>query len=98
MHTNKEGKIVAYAKAMSEIKATQKMLNEIDVTIHNGSEYDGKLWVGHSNYIGTANKVVEQLRIAYPKANVQLFDIGPVIASHCGPGTVAVFYMGKARV
>ena len=97
MRTDKEGKIVVYSKAMSETKAMTKTLTEIASTIHNGSEYDGKLWIGHSDYICLATKAVEELKISYPKADIRIFDIGPVVASHCGPGTLAIFYMGKTR-
>lgn len=97
MRTDKDGKIVVYSKAMSETKAMAKTLTEIASTIHNGSEYDGKLWIGHSDYICLATKAVEELKISYPKADIRMFDIGPVVASHCGPGTLAIFYMGKTR-
>ena len=28
------------------------------------------------------------------KGKIKIFDIGTIIASHCGPGTVAVFFFG----
>lgn len=97
MHINAEGKIVAYAKVMSEKKAIIKTLEEIAGKIDNGSEYDGKLWIGHSDYISSATKIVEELKKTYPKAQIRIFDIGPVIASHCGPGTLAVFFYGASK-
>ena len=95
MHLNGNGKIIAYAKVMSETKAIAKTMEEIAKKIENGSEYDGKLWIGHSDYISSANKIVEQLKVAYPKADIRVFDIGPVVASHCGPGTLALFFWGS---
>ena len=97
MRLNKEGKIVAYAKVMSETKAIGKTLEEITQNIENGSDYDGKLWIGHSDYISSANKIAAELKKTYPKADVRIFDIGPVVASHCGPGTLATFFVGKKR-
>lgn len=29
--------------------------------------------------------------------DIPIFDIGTIIASHCGPGTVAVFFFGDER-
>ena len=97
MHTNREGKMIAYAKVMSETKAIAKTLEDIAKTIDNGGEYDGKIWLAHSDYISSATKMVEQLKIAYPKADIRVFDIGPVVASHCGPGTQSVYYWGLPR-
>lgn len=97
MHINYDGKIIAYTKVMSESKAISKTLSEIAGLIENGPEYSGKLWIGHSNYMNATTKTVEQLKIAYPKADIRIFDIGPVIASHCGPGTLAIFFWGPER-
>ena len=98
MRLDANGKIVAYAKVMSESKAITKTLDEIAQQIDNGQDYDGKLWIGHSNYVSTANRILEELKISYPKADIRIFDIGPVIATHCGPGTLAVFFLGNDRV
>ncbi len=94
MQIDGAGKIVAYTKVMSETKAIDKTLAEISRKIENGTDYDGKLWVGHSDYISSADKVAQRLKELYSKADVRIFDIGPVIASHCGPGTLAVFFWG----
>lgn len=97
MRVNNEGKLIAYAKVMSENKAIAKTLQEVANNISDGEQYCGKLWVGHSDYISCANKVVAQLKTRYPKADIRMYDIGPVIASHCGPGTIAVFFCGAPR-
>ena len=97
MHLNAEGKIVAYAKVMSESKAIAMTLKEVEALIENGHEYSGKLWIGHADYISSATKVLQELKLAYPKADVRLFDIGPVVATHCGPGTLALFFFGSPR-
>ena len=97
MHLDGKGKIVAYTKVMSESKAITKTLDEIATLIDDGWDYGGKLWIGHSNYISSANKIMAELTNRYPNADVRVFDIGPVIASHCGPGTLAIFFFGAAR-
>ena len=97
MRLNGDGKIIAYAKVMSETKAIAKTLEEIASKIENGSEYTGKLWIGHSDYISSATKIIAELKKSYPKSDIRLFDIGPVIASHCGPGTLATFFVGANR-
>lgn len=98
MRVNYDGKLIAYAKVMSETKAIAKTLDEIAAHIRDSAEYDGKLWVGHSDYISCANRIVTELKARYPKADIRIYDIGPVIASHCGPGTLAVFFWGDERI
>ena len=98
MHTDVNGKIIPIAKSISESKAVSRMLEEIGKSISDGADYCGKLWLGHSDYISSANKIAAQLRTAYPKADIRIFDIGPVIAAHCGPGTVFACYWGDERI
>ena len=97
LRLNREGKIIAYAKTMGITKAIAKTLAEIIAHVQNGTNYNGKMYVAHSDCIDTANKVVEQLKSRYPNADIRLFEIGPVIGSHCGQGTVAVYFMGDER-
>ena len=97
MHLNGNGKIIAYTKVMSESKAIAKTLSEVESQIDNGREYSGKLWISHSDYISSATKVSAELKKLYPKADIRTFDIGPVIASHCGPGTLALYFFGAPR-
>ena len=91
------GKMIAYAKVMSESKAVNKILADVAEVIENGTSYSGKLWLAHSDYIAVAKRVVAILKETYPKADVRLFDIGPVVASHCGPGTLSMYFHGATR-
>lgn len=98
MHLNYAGKIIAYQKVMSVAKAQKRTLDEIAAHIQNGADYDGKLWISHSNCLETALQTEADLKKLYPKADIRMFDIGPIIAVHCGPGTVAVYFWGDERV
>lgn len=98
LRLNREGKIIAYAKTMGTTKAIAKTLEEIAAHVQDGTNYNGRMWIAHSDCPDTASKVLEQLKTIYAKADVRLFEIGPVIGSHCGAGTVAVYFMGDERI
>lgn len=36
-------------------------------------------------------------RFPHIAGDIRICDIGPIIAAHCGPGTVAVFFFGDER-
>lgn len=97
LRLNKEGKIIAYSKTMGVTKAIAKTIAEIAAHVQDGRDYNGKMWIAHSDCIDAANKVAETLKSTYPLADVRLFEIGPVIGSHCGAGTVAVYFIGDER-
>lgn len=97
MRLNYDGKIIAYTKVMSVAKALQKTVEEVAAHVQNGQDYDGKLWVSHANCMATAQMLLAELKQRFPKADIRLFDIGPIIATHCGPGTLAVYFWGDER-
>ena len=99
MHLNYDGRIIAYDKARGKKKAIQKTLDEMIANAQNGTEYSGRCYIGHSNCPDLANEMKDKIMATFHNLkDVSMFDIGPVIASHCGPGTVAIFFIGKERV
>ncbi len=98
MRLNDQGRIIAYDKVRGKKNAIKKTIYTIDQHIRDGREYSGKLFVCHSNCPESAEEFKAALEDHYPAAQcIRLFDIGTIIASHCGPGTVAAFFMGDER-
>ena len=66
----------------------------------NGTAYDGKCFVGHSACEEDAKVVIGHIEERFPamKGKVLLGNIGTVIGSHTGPGTVVIAFWGKERV
>ncbi len=97
MRLNADGKIVPYDKALGKRKAMQKTVKSVLAAMPDG--YDGKIWLCHSDCPDLADDTRALLRQALPAydEDMPIFDIGPVISSHCGPGTVAVFFAGSPR-
>jgi fatty acid-binding protein DegV len=100
MHLNNEGKIVAYDKVRLSKNAIKKMIEEVLLNIENGKEYEGKFFIYHSDTIDLAMETKKQLEEVFPniKNKIVLLNIGCIIASHTGRGTVAVSYLGCKRV
>ena len=99
MHLNSEGRIIAYGKVRGKKNSIIKTVDEVEKNIRNGRDYDGKMFVSHSNCIELANATIEELEKRFPKlkGKIVLGNIGTTIASHTGVGTVAVFFYGCER-
>ncbi len=99
MRLDDRGRIIAYDKVRGKKKAVSRTVEETLKHAQNGSEYDGKMYVGHSNCAEDAQAVIDALEEVFPhqKGRIKMQDIGTIIASHSGPGTVAVFFMGDER-
>ena len=98
MHLNCEGRIIAYSKVRGKKNAIATTVKEVIANADNGIDYDGKMFISHSNCLDMALEVKEEIEKAMPNVkNIRMGDIGTIIASHCGPGTVAVYFFGKER-
>ncbi|MBR4942215.1 MAG: DegV family protein [Clostridia bacterium] len=99
MHLNRAGKIIAYSKVRGKKKAIDMTVSEMLTHAENGADYGKKCFISHSDCIETAKEVQQAIENSFPKlaGKVRIYDIGTIIASHTGPGTVAVFFFGDER-
>ena len=99
MHLDEKGKIIAYDKVRGKKNAILKTVSEMESNIIDGHDYSGKCFISYSNCLDMAEDTKKAVLEKFPKISngVELFDIGTIIASHTGPGTVAVFYFGSKR-
>lgn len=99
MHLNEAGKIIAYDKAKGKKKAIAKTVSDIVSHAEGGNDYNGKFYLAHSNCMEMALATKAAIEESMPNINggVQIFDIGTIIASHTGVGTVACFFFGEDR-
>lgn len=99
MRLDLEGHIVAYDKARGKMGAIKALVDTMEKHADGGRGYSGKCYINHSNCPADAIKVLEAIRERFPRISgeIRVFDIGTILASHCGPGTVAVYFMGDER-
>lgn len=99
MRLDNAGKIIAYSKTRGKHNARKVTLDAMESHATGGKDYAGKCWVCHSNCPEDAQITKEELQARFPHiaGEIKICDIGTIIASHCGPGTVAVFFMGDER-
>ena len=99
MHLNSTGHIIAYSKVRGKKKAIKTTVDTMLNDVEEGRDYNGKCVLCHSNCIEDAEETIKLIKETFPKLKeVKLSNIGTIIASHTGPGTVALFFVGKPRV
>ena len=99
MHLNSTGHIIAYDKVRGKKKAIKTTVETMLADVEEGADYNGKCVLCHSNCIDDAQETIRLIKETFPKlTDIKLSNIGTIIASHSGPGTVALFFFGKPRV
>lgn len=99
MRLDDTGHIIAYDKVRGKKRAIQKTIATMEEHIPEKSAYSGKCFICHSNCIDDAMQLRDAVAEHFPNIDggIRICDIGTIIASHCGPGTVAVFFIGDER-
>ena len=93
-----EGKLIPRKK----VRGKKVMKELVDIMIkqaHDGLQYNGKCFISHSARQEEAKQLAAMIEEQFSNLNgkVEINDIGAVIGSHTGPGTVALFFFGKVR-
>ncbi len=99
MRLDNAGKIIAYDKVRGKKAAVARTVDTMEKHAIGGRNYNDKCFICHSNCLEDAEITRAAVEARFPKlkGKIRICDIGTIIASHCGPGTVAVFFFGDER-
>ncbi len=99
MNVSVDGKLIPRAKVRTKKKVIVETVKRMEEHAENGLDYSGKVYMCNSDCIEDANAVADLVREKFKKidGDVLINDIGTVIGSHAGPGTVALFFWGDKR-
>ena len=99
LNMNSEGKLIPRDKIRTKAKAERDVVARMLQHAEGGAAYRGKCALSHSACRADAEAVRALVEAQFPAlaGAVTINDIGTVIGSHTGPGTVALFFMGDER-
>ena len=95
IHVNDEGKLINVGKARGR-KASIQMLAQKAVELGEGFD-NSTMFICHGDCIEDAKYLESLVKEKCGAKEVFIGYIGAVIGSHAGPGTLALFFMGKNR-
>lgn len=96
MCVSDEGKLEVLEKTRTKKKAARKIVDNMLAEV--GPDYSDYCFLCMSACKDDADMVAGMIKESFPNIKeVKIFNIGGVIGSHTGPGTVALFYVGKKR-
>ena len=96
LHVNDEGKIVKYDTVRGKSKVVDYLVNLVVENRIDNNEYG--VWVAYTaDSVDIAKTIVSKLKVLYPCAEITGQQIGPVVGTHCGPGTSGVIFYSKIR-
>ncbi len=94
------GRLVPRKKVRTKKNVIREIVQRMVENAENGTDYDGKCFISMSACREDAEAVAALVEEKFPRLNgkVLINNIGGLIGSHTGPGTVALFFWGSERV
>ncbi len=95
LYMDKDGKIFNIDKGSGFKKALFKMRGYMKT---NGLDVDKyKVFVMHADNQEEAERFADSLRAEFGELDIDMQPIGPVIGTHCGPGTIGLIFHCKEK-
>ena len=94
LHVSNEGKLVPVSKERGRKGSLKALVDYLDEKILTD---DQVVFISHGDCLEDAKFVEELIKEKHKVKDIVIGYIGPVIGAHAGPGTVALFFLGKNR-
>ena len=90
---DEDGKLVVWGKARGKKGIVDELLKRFDALAFDPE--NSTVIISHSDCMEDAVNFDMKLRAKWDVKDTIITDIGPAFGAHCGPGAIAVFFIGK---
>ena len=97
IHVDNEGELIPIAKVRGRKQSLTKLIDNMEKTIGSYKHENKTVFISHGDAYEEAVALGERIKEKFGVESIMISPIGPIIGSHSGPGTVAVFFMGEER-
>ncbi len=95
LHVDDQGRLVPLKKARGRSFSLESMVELMKDRIIEPEKQ--MIFISHGDCIDEAKQVGQMINEKYHVKDILYNHVGPVVGAHSGPGTIAVFFMGKYR-
>lgn len=95
LHVDDEGHLIPVSKVRGRKQSLDALVKKMEETAEDPAGQ--VVFISHGDCLEDARYVEQQVKAKLGVKTTYLNFIGPVIGAHSGPGTVALFFLGKAR-
>lgn len=95
MHVDNDGHLIKVDTARgrkASIKALADRAGQLGIDLENQT-----VFISHGDCLEEANYLADIMRARFNVKKVVINYVGPVIGAHSGPGTIALFFLGRER-
>jgi len=97
LHVNDEGKLIPVNKVRGRKKSLLALMDIMKEKIEGYQGEAGKVFISHGDALDDAEFLAKNIKEKLGREVAIINPIGATIGAHAGPGTIALFFMGKKR-
>lgn len=97
IHVDDEGHLIVIDKVRGRKKSLMKLVDAMEEKTRGYGEENDIVFISHGDDLEAAELVRDAIKERFGIENFLINNIGPVIGSHAGPGTIALFFFGNVR-
>lgn len=96
LNVNYQGHLIPREKEQGRKRALKCMLEKMGEYIYKPEGQH--IFISHGDDIEAAQRLASMIREKFPQVGeIMISPLGAVIGAHAGPGTIALFFMGRTR-
>lgn len=95
LHVDNDGHLIAMEKVRGRKQSLVALVDHMEKTALNPGEQT--IFISHGDCLEEAEQVAQMVRDRFGTKDIYINFVGPVIGSHSGPGTMALFWLGTER-
>jgi len=97
LHVDNEGHLIPLNNVRGRKKALLNLVENMEERLDGFKDKNDIVFISHGDCIEDAEYVASLIRERVGITNFMINVISPTIGAHSGPGTIALFFMGKER-
>ncbi len=93
LHVDDEGRLIPVSKVRGRRASLRALLNKMSELATNVDT----VYISHGDCLEEAEDLAAAVKERFGAKEVYINFVGPVIGNHSGPGTMALFFLGKKK-
>ena len=97
LHVDNEGHLVPVMNVRGRKKSLLSLVDQMEEHLGSYKDKNELIFITHGDALEDAEFVRNEVKKRFGFHNFMISNLSPTIGSHAGPGTIALFYLGKYR-
>ena len=97
LHVDNEGKLIPISKVRGRKQSLNALVKYMKESIGSYKDKNDIVFISHGDSLKDAKYVADKVKEEFGIDAFLINHVGPVIGTHSGPGTIALFFMGDKR-